>query len=154
MDALFQKRFLASSLPYDCFLKLFGVYICPSTITEQKLINVFHLWKLAWFILNFLNQIFSFMRRTIYVKFVPGFLFPFREYLICIVNYSTSCILDAMVHLLLLSSIRRTVACLFLHIENIDSKLQRPKLLKIRRLSIACIYWCFLTVLYTYTSET
>ena len=156
MVALFQDRFLRAILPYTCFLKIFGICICPST-TKRKLINgvqLLHFWKFAWFILNFINQIFSFMRRTFYLKFVPGFLFPFREFLICIINYSTSCILDSLVHAMLLSTIGRTVDYLLLLIENIDSKLQNPKLFRIRNISTVFICWCCLMVCTKYYRPT
>jgi len=110
--AFFQERFIRAILPLSILLKLTGVDITYPSGSKRKLV-LLKLWKLSWFFLNFINQIFILLRRTLHLKFVPGFFFPFREYLIVFVNYSVSCTVDVLVHLLLLLSIRRTAGLFF-----------------------------------------
>ena len=146
MANLFRERFQGAISPLNCILKFMGVFICPSAGSQQKM-RLINLWTALWLILCFLIQIHVLLNKTFYLKFVRGFRFPFREYVITFVNYSVSCTFDVIIHLQLLFTIRKTVADLLDILKPSDGQLERPNMKRIRLLSIAFIVWCFFTVI-------
>jgi hypothetical protein len=144
MPNSFKERFLCAISPFNGLLKFTGVYIYPSG--SQRKLTLINLWATAWFILNFLSQLYVLLNKTIYLKFACGFSFPFREYIITFVNYWVSCTFDVIVHLMLFFKIRKIVTDLFVLLKSCDSQLKLPKLNRIRIISIAFIVWCLFMV--------
>lgn len=142
MAESFKIYFLQASLLLNRILKISGVYICPCG-SKRKLMLI-NLWSSVWLLISFQVQLFVFINR---VYNLPFLLFGamsslnLREFLINMINYLASCILDALVHLLLTVTIRETVNLFLTVLEPIDAKLQSPVLRKYlsRRIRIISI---------------